>query len=49
MIPISVNRYALFTRRVVSQKCTLIQITTLTMFALSAGIFELYEENMTYI
>ena len=52
MIPISVNRYALicksFThRRVTSQKSTLIQITTLTVFALSTGTFELYKEKMT--
>ena len=50
MILISVNRYALicrpFThRRITSQKSTLIQITTLTVFALTTGIFELFREN----
>ena len=47
MIPISANRHALicrpFTHHVItSKKSTLIQITTLALFAFSAGIFELY-------
>ena len=51
MILISVNRYALicrpFThRRVTSQKSTLIQITIITVFAISAGIYDLRRENM---
>ena len=54
MIPISANRYALicrpFTHHVItSKKSTLIQITTLTVFALSAGIFELYLHQMNWI
>ena len=51
MIPISANRYALickpFTHHVItSKKSTLIQITTLTVFPFSAGIFELYYDQM---
>ena len=54
MIPISANRYALickpFTHHVItSKKSTLIQITTLTVFAFSAGIFELYLHRMNWI
>ena len=53
MIPISANRYALickpFTHHVItSKKSTLIQITTLTVFALSSGIFELFGGKMLY-
>ena len=53
MILISVNRYALvcrpFThRRITSQKSTLIQITTLTVFAISAGIYDLCRDNMAW-
>ena len=52
MIPISANRYALickpFTHHVItSTKSTLIQITTLAVFALSSGIFELYLNQIT--
>ena len=51
MIPISANRYALickpFTHNVItSKKSTLIQITTLTVFALSSSIYELYFNQM---
>ena len=51
MIPISANRYALickpFTHHIItSKKSTLIQITTLTVFPFSAGIFELYHDQM---
>ena len=51
MIPISANIYALickpFTHHVItSKKSTLIQITILTVFAFSAGIFELYYDQM---
>ena len=51
MILISVNRYALicrpFThRRVTSQKSTLIQITIITVFAISAGIYDLCRDKM---
>ena len=53
MIPISANRYALtcrpFTHHVItSKKSTLIQITTLTVFALSSGIYELYSNQMNW-
>ena len=53
MIPISANRYALickpFTHYVItSKKSTLIQITALTVFALSSGIFELFRRKMLY-
>ena len=52
MIPISVNRYALICRpfehnKITSQKSTFIQITTLTVFAFTMGIFELYFMQMT--
>ena len=51
MIPISAYRYASicrpFThRRITSQKSTLMQITTLTVFVFSTGIFELYYNQM---
>ena len=53
MIPISANRYALicrpFTHHVItSKKSTLIQITSLSVFALSSGIFELFRRKMLY-
>ena len=53
MIPISANRYALicrpFTHHVItSKKSTLIQITTLTVFALSSGIFDLYIRQISW-
>ena len=52
MIPISANRYALicrpFTHHVItSKKSTLIQITTLAVFALSSSIFELFRGKMS--
>ena len=53
MIPISANRYALickpFThRRITSKKPTLIQITTLTVFIVTTGIFEFYSNQMNW-
>ena len=53
MIPISVNRYALicrpFThRRITSKTSTLIQITTLTVFTVTTGIFEFYSNQMNW-
>ena len=53
-LSISANRYVLICkpfshRTVTSQKSTLIQITTLTVFALSAGIFELYLHWINWI
>ena len=52
MIPISVNRYALVCRpfahnAITSGKSTLIQITTLSVFVLFTGIFELYKGQTT--
>ena len=53
MIPISANRYALicrpFTHHIItSKKSTLIQITTLTVVALSSSIFELFRRKMSH-
>ena len=52
MISISANQYALICRpfthtAITSQKSALIQITALTVFTLTTGIFELYMRNMT--
>ena len=53
MIPISVNRYALICRplthrRITSKKSTHIQITTLTVFIVTTGIFEFYSNQMNW-
>ena len=54
MIPISFNRYALICRpfthhAITSQKSALIQITALTVFALTTNVYELYRKQMSWL